>query len=174
MILAAFGLFALAVPAEAQMRGNHGGGMRNGGGFHRGDFDRGHFRFHNGGRFNVYFGGFGYPFYYGPYWGYPYYYVYGYPYGWGYPAGAYYSYDPNGVYEGRMANPPQRTNGSGKDVSMAVQVQRGLAAAGYYRGAIDGVIGEGTRRAIRNYERANGLAVDGRIDNQLLASMGLG
>jgi peptidoglycan hydrolase-like protein with peptidoglycan-binding domain len=52
-------------------------------------------------------------------------------------------------------------------------VQRRLARAGYYRGAIDGVIGEGTRRAVAAYERNNGLSVDGRIDRQLLATLGL-
>ena len=49
----------------------------------------------------------------------------------------------------------------------------GWPAAGYYRGAIDGVIGNGTRMAIRAFERNNGLRVDGRIDRQLLATMGL-
>ena len=57
---------------------------------------------------------------------------------------------------------------------MTARVQRQLAAAGYYRGAIDGISGDGTRRAIRNYERDNGLPVDGQIDNQLLATMGPG
>jgi hypothetical protein len=170
MIAMLGGVLALAVPAEAQMRGNrHGGG-------NFGNFHRGHPGFHNGGRVNVFFGGFGFgsPFFYGyPYWGYyPY---YGYPYGYGYPVGAYSSYDPRGIYEGRIANPPQSTNdGGGKDYSMAARVQRQLAAAGYYRGAIDGIVGDGTRRAIRNYERDNGLPVDGRIDDQLLSTMGLG
>ena len=167
MIAVLGGLLALAVPAEAQTRGN-----RHNGGHDRGNF---HPRFHNGGRVNVFLGGFGFgsPFFYGyPYWGYPY---YGYPYGYGYPVNAYYSYDPRGVYEGRMANPPQSTNdGGGKDYSMTARVQRQLAAAGYYHGEIDGIAGDGTRRAIRNYERDNGLPVDGQIDRRLLSTMGLG
>jgi peptidoglycan hydrolase-like protein with peptidoglycan-binding domain len=52
-------------------------------------------------------------------------------------------------------------------------VQHELARAGYYHGAIDGVIGNGTRSAIRAYESANGLPVDGRIDADLLSRMGL-
>ena len=44
---------------------------------------------------------------------------------------------------------------------------------GYYHGSIDGVIGNGTRTAIRSFERNNGLPVDGVIDRQLLATMGL-
>jgi hypothetical protein len=177
MIAAIGGCWTLATPAEAQMRG-HGGGNFHGGNFRGGNFHGGP-RFHNGGRVNVFFGGFGYPFFYGyPYWGYPYYgypYGYGYGCGYGYPVGAAYSYDPRGIYEGRVATPPRSTNdGGGKDVSMAARVQRKLAASGYYDGPVDGVIGDGTRRAIRNYERDNGLPVDGRIGDQLLSAMDLG
>ncbi len=177
MIAVAGGLLALAAPAEAQNRG-HGRGGRGGGNMNHGNYHGhpgygyGHRGYYNNGRVNVYFGGFGYPGFYGynPYYAYPY---YGYPYG--YPAGAYYAYDPRGIYQGRLANPPQNTNdGGGKDLSMTARVQQQLAAAGYYRGAIDGIIGEGTRRAIRNYERDNGLVVDGRIDERLLSTMGLG
>ena len=52
-------------------------------------------------------------------------------------------------------------------------VQHELARAGYYHGAVDGIIGNGTRSAIRAYESANGLPVDGRIDADLLSRMGL-
>jgi len=40
-------------------------------------------------------------------------------------------------------------------------------------GAIDGVGGGGTRRAIPEYECAHGLPEDGRIGQQLLTTMGL-
>ena len=100
---------------------------------------------------------FGYPF------GYPYGYGYGYPY-WGASAALYY----NGY---RPRYTAYRADLSGR--SVVVQVQQELARAGYYRGTIDGVIGNGTRRAIRAYERANGLPVDGRLDTQLLRTMGL-
>ena len=109
-----------------------------------------HHRHHS----NVFFGlGFGYP-YYG--YGYPYYGSY--PYGYGYyPAPREVIYSDRGLTD---------------DATVAA-VQRRLARAGYYHGAIDGVIGTGTRRAIAAYERKNGLPVDGRIDRQLLATMGL-
>ena len=68
------------------------------------------------------------------------------------------------VYEGRAVD-----NGGG---SVVTDVQQELARAGYYRGTIDGVIGTQTRNAIRAYERRNGLRVDGRIDSDLLATMG--
>lgn len=174
-IMAAAGLLAFALPAQAQSN-RHGGGNSNGGGMHHngGGYYNGGWhnypRYYYGGgsRVNFYFGGaFGYPFFGYPFFGYPY---YGYaPYGYGYPVGANYTYDPRGIYQGRMVN----SGGAGKN-PVAAQVQQQLAAGGYYRGEIDGIVGEGTRRAIRNYERANNLPVDGQIDDQLLASMGLG
>jgi hypothetical protein len=105
-------------------------------------------------RSNVYFGiGLGYPYYgYGnPYYG-------SYPYGYGY-----YSRPRAVIYA---------DTGYTDDATVAA-VQRRLARGGYYRGAIDGVIGHGTRSAIRAFERNNGLRVDGRIDRQLLLTLGL-
>jgi peptidoglycan hydrolase-like protein with peptidoglycan-binding domain len=54
------------------------------------------------------------------------------------------------------------------------QVQLRLARAGYYHGAIDGVSGNATRRAIREYERAHSLPADGQIRGRLLTTMGIG
>lgn len=101
-------------------------------------------RFHHRHHSNVFFG-FGYPYGYYPY-------AAGYPYGYGYH---------------------RRPAYVAADDSVVVAVQRRLARAGYYRGAIDGVAGDETRRAIRAYERAHGLRIDGLIDRQLLATMGL-
>ncbi|MDD4908119.1 MAG: peptidoglycan-binding domain-containing protein [Candidatus Omnitrophica bacterium] len=42
------------------------------------------------------------------------------------------------------------------------QVQRALKNAGYNPGAIDGKMGKQTREAIRDFQRANGLAIDGK------------
>jgi hypothetical protein len=128
-------------------------------GHNNGDWNRYHHHHHGS---NVYFGvGFGYPFGFG----YPYYGSYPYDY---YPYGAGYGYYNQPVVRGEYAG-----GYAGNYGSVVVQVQRRLARAGYYRGSIDGVIGSGTRRAIRAYERAHGLPVDGEIDNQLLATMGL-
>jgi peptidoglycan hydrolase-like protein with peptidoglycan-binding domain len=46
-------------------------------------------------------------------------------------------------------------------------VQRELAAAGYYKGIVDGVIGRKTRQAITDYQRAAGLEPDGRPSAEL-------
>jgi Putative peptidoglycan binding domain len=104
-------------------------------------------------RSNFYFG-FGYP-----------YYGYGYPYYGSYPYGYDYSY-----YAPRTT--VYATSGINDDATVAA-VQRRLARGGYYHGSIDGVIGPGTRTAIRAFERNNRLPVDGIIDPQLLRTMGL-
>jgi hypothetical protein len=92
---------------------------------------------------------------------------FGYPFGYGYP---YYGYYPYGYYGGPRETVYQAAT---VDRSTVIEVQRRLARNGYYRGSIDGVIGYGTRNAIRSYERAHGLRVDGLIDQRLLATMGL-
>lgn len=92
---------------------------------------------------------------------------FGYPFGYGYP---YYGYYPYGYYGGPRETVYQAAT---VDRSVVIEVQRRLARNGYYRGAIDGVIGNGTRSAIRSYERAHGLRIDGLIDQRLLATMGL-
>lgn len=110
--------------------------------------------------------GFGYP-YYGYGYGYPYSYGY-YPYGY-YPYGYSYGYDyyPSNYSYGYY-QPRHGYNGS-----VVIQVQTRLARAGYYRGPIDGVMGPGTRFAIRAYERDHGLRVDGVISGPLMRNMGL-
>ena len=112
--------------------------------------------------------GYGYPYYsYGPSvsfgFGYPY--SYGYPYGYS----SYYPYDYTyGYYGYNRSGYGAYANGS-----VVIQVQSRLARAGYYRGAIDGVMGPRTRYAIQAYERDHGLRVDGGISGSLLRNMGL-
>lgn len=48
----------------------------------------------------------------------------------------------------------------------AVSIQRALKNAGYYQGAIDGKVGSGTKQAIRNFQRDNGLSADGVCGRQ--------
>ncbi len=113
-----------------------------------------------------------YPRYYGGFYGSPY--GYGYPfggYGYGYP---YFGSSAALYYYGYRPQPRYVSTGSVRGGSVTAEVQQQLARAGYYRGSIDGVMGNGTRSAIRAYERANRLRVDGLIDQELLSSMGIG
>ena len=43
------------------------------------------------------------------------------------------------------------------------QIQTALKNAGYYEGAIDGKLGKKTRRAVRDFQKANNLSVDGKV-----------
>jgi hypothetical protein len=137
-------LVAGALAATPAVAGSHGG--------HHGH--HGHHGSHSSFSFGI---GLGYPYY-----GYGYGYGYGYPYGY-YPYGYGY-YRPRAVIYSDVAI---------TDDATVAAVQRRLARAGYYHGAVDGVIGGGTRSAIRAYERNHGLVVDGRIDRRLLATMGI-
>jgi peptidoglycan hydrolase-like protein with peptidoglycan-binding domain len=53
-------------------------------------------------------------------------------------------------------------------------VQSTLSKRGYYRGPVDGVIGAGSRRAIRAFPGDQGLPVTGLIDRKLLTTLQLG
>jgi peptidoglycan hydrolase-like protein with peptidoglycan-binding domain len=51
------------------------------------------------------------------------------------------------------------------------QAQRDLARLGYPIGTFDGVIGWKTRAAIRAFQTANGLAVDGELTPELAKAL---
>src|ERR1043166_4125956 len=128
-------------------------------GFNRNDrfnrfnrFNRFDHRFHRFNHFNhfnhfndvIFIGNFGFPWWWGwgggPWWGWG----SGYPYGY-YGGNNYGGYGPGYGYG----------DSSGSRVA---ELQSRLARAGYYHGAIDGIMGPATRRAIRAYERDHGYA----------------
>jgi hypothetical protein len=106
-------------------------------------------RFNRFNRFNhfndvIFIGNFGFPWWWG--WG------WGPSWGWGsgYPYGYYGGYDYGGYGSGYGYR-----DSSGSRVA---ELQSRLASAGYYHGAVDGIMGPATRRAIRAYERDHGYA----------------
>lgn len=109
---------------------------------------------------------------YSPFYGYPF--AYGYPYGYGNPGYGYPYYGASAALYYHGYHPQPRTAEVVRGGSVVAEVQQELARAGYYRGRIDGVAGAGTRSAIRAYERAKRLRVDGQIDQELLSAMGIG
>jgi hypothetical protein len=135
------------------------------------------FRHHHFSHSNVVVGvGFGFPSF-GWGWGYPYYgyYPYGYgyyPYGY-YPYGYGYSSYPSSSYSYGYSSYRPTYAGQTTNTSVVVQVQQRLARAGYYHGRADGVMGSQTRSAIRAYQHAHNMRVDGAINDQLLGTMGL-
>ena len=117
--------------------------------------------------------------------GYPWYYPYSYYDPYYYPYGAYqssYGYDYNSddayaqpVYQGNNVDEsyaPADDQGTYSDNPSVADVQRLLARAGFYKGAIDGAMGPRTFYAIRAYQRSHNLQVDGQIGPQLLSSLG--
>lgn len=133
-------------------------------------------------RSRVYVGGsrYGYSYPYRSYgygYGYPYYsygpsvsFGFGYPYSYGYYPYDYYGTQPYSYGYYGHNRPAYNTYANG---SIVIQVQSGLARAGYYHGAIDGAMGPRTHYAIQAYQRDHGLRVDGTISGQLLRNMGL-
>jgi Putative peptidoglycan binding domain len=64
-----------------------------------------------------------------------------------------YGYNPSYGYDYGYNSDPAYGYGNGSSIA---QLQRRLAKAGYYHGAIDGIMGPVTRRAIRAFERDYG------------------
>jgi len=52
--------------------------------------------------------------------------------------------------------------------NLMLDIQRELAAKGYYDGAVDGIVGPRAIQAIKNFEKANGLKVTGEPSETLL------
>ncbi len=101
---------------------------------------------------------------------YPYEYGYGYyPYGGYYDEVPYYdSYAPNEYSTAPDTNGP--VNDTGSQVG---DVQSALAREGYYDGAIDGRLGDATRKALRRYQRDHGLEVTGGINRAVIEALQL-
>jgi hypothetical protein len=161
--------------------GNWNGGNWSGRNWSGGNWNRNWNNHHHNNSDVIFIGDFGFPFW-GWGWGYPYGYYggygYGYPYGYGYgygydyysqPAYGYgygnqgYGYGNQGYGYGNSQPGYRYGNGNGNGSSV-VQLQRRLARAGYYHGAIDGIMGPETRRAIRAYERSYNVRQYGMID----------
>ncbi|MGN0771127.1 MAG: spore cortex-lytic enzyme [Christensenellales bacterium] len=53
------------------------------------------------------------------------------------------------------------------------QIQSKLAAWGYYSGEVDGIYGAKTTEAVKNFQRVNGLKVDGIVGEETAAKIGI-
>lgn len=52
-------------------------------------------------------------------------------------------------------------------------IQQRLKEWGYYTGAVDGIFGRGTHNAVIQFQRKNGLSVDGQVGRKTAAAMGI-
>ena len=88
--------------------------------------------------------------------------------GYWYPA---YGYDPR--YSTYTYDEPIYGYNYMEPRQVMVRVQRELRREGYYRGAIDGLIGPMTRAALARFQADAGLRVTRRIDGPTLAALGV-
>jgi len=166
-------VMVLGIPAASDAgKGKYYRDLDGDGHYNKKSYDGGH---HHGRYYGNHYGG-----YYGRPYGYGGYGYGGYGYrnsywgGYGYP---YYSYGPRiGVsFYSRPTYYSSRVyRGSVANGSLAADVQRALRSKGYYHGSVDGLIGSGSRAAIRSYQRDRGMAITGRIDRELLRSLRIG
>jgi Putative peptidoglycan binding domain len=128
----------------------------------------------------VFVNGFWYGFYpwdYYPYYGYgdgyyPYDYSYDYPYdSYNYDEYPYDSYNDSGSYPYSYYNGYAPSGQSGNGAVSAVQSR--LQTLGYYRGAIDGILGDETEAALARYQQDKGLSVTGTVTAATLQALGL-
>lgn len=61
----------------------------------------------------------------------------------------------------------------GSSGTVVSQIQTKLKNWGYYTGDVDGVYGSATERAVRAFQRKNGLTADGKAGAQTLEALGL-
>lgn len=61
----------------------------------------------------------------------------------------------------------------GSQGSTVQEIQRRLKSWGYYDGAVDGIFGSRTEKAVRWFQNRNGLTVDGKVGSQTLAALGI-
>lgn len=54
-----------------------------------------------------------------------------------------------------------------------VTLQKKLKQWGYYDGAVDGVFGSGTEKAVQYFQRKNGLTADGIVGTKTAAALGM-
>lgn len=61
----------------------------------------------------------------------------------------------------------------GDSGSTVTEIQRRLSDWGYYSGEIDGIFGSRTEKAVRDFQKKNGLTADGIVGNATLQALGM-
>jgi len=131
-----------------------------------------------------------------PWWSYGYPYAFGYyPYSYGSDGYSPYGYDPNGYsygynlgdytdgqngdgyYDNGQYDNQGNTENSSSDQDIVAEIvaaaQDELSLEGYYNGPIDGVFSPETHRAVRDFQRDNGLNVTGYLTPETRKALGL-
>ncbi len=74
------------------------------------------------------------------------------------------------VYKNKSENVLSKKGSTGNEV---IQIQKKLKNWGYYSGEIDGIYGSKTKSAVENFQRKNGLKIDGIAGKNTLDAMGI-
>ncbi len=61
----------------------------------------------------------------------------------------------------------------GSSGATVTQIQTRLKSWGYYSGSVDGIYGSATERAVKYFQRTNGLTDDGQAGDKTLAALGI-
>lgn len=61
----------------------------------------------------------------------------------------------------------------GSSGEIVTQIQKKLKSWGYYDGVVDGVFGSGTEKAVKAFQKKNGLTADGVVGSKTLAALGI-
>ena len=61
----------------------------------------------------------------------------------------------------------------GSSGTTVTEIQKRLKSWGYYSGAVDGVFGSQTEKAVKHFQQQNGLTADGQVGNQTLVALGI-
>ncbi len=61
----------------------------------------------------------------------------------------------------------------GSSGATVTQIQTRLKSWGYYSGSVDGIYGSATERAVKYFQRTNGLSADGQAGDKTLAALGI-
>ena len=61
----------------------------------------------------------------------------------------------------------------GSSGSEVTTLQKKLKQWGYYDGAVDGIFGSGTEKAVKYFQRKNGLTADGIVGTKTAAALGM-
>lgn len=75
------------------------------------------------------------------------------------------------LMEHMLYHTPKVYAGGVTDTTLQRQVQQELRERGYYRGAVDGIVGPRTRMALESFQRDAGLRVNLHVNRSTLASI---
>ena len=78
-----------------------------------------------------------------------------------------------GVFAARMWRTTDVLSKQGSRGNEVRQIQQKLKTWGYYSGEVDGIFGVQTKKAVMDFQRKNGLAVDGIAGSATLRAMGI-